>query len=136
MTKQTALLFRDDRRIEVAALPVRNGCLVDADNGRAWDVSAGTVVDFQGRPVVLLVEHEAVPLDLSAESLLPNGLSEEKLRTLGIEAFNQALVKIAAQPERSPIMLFWWISLMFALGVMLLVMLSLWQSGNLKVPWP
>jgi len=129
--KQRCLLFRDDRTIEDLWLPVEMGYMVDDDEGRAWDIEHSLIYPFDGDRVCLIREEEATPLDLAASNLLADGVSREKLKTIGADSLAAALLSLSRQKPKDRIRMILWIALLFAICLVLMILFTFWQKGDL-----
>jgi len=131
--RQRCLLFRDDRSIEDLWLPVELGYMIDDDEGRAWDIEPTLTYSFENDRVCLIHEEEATPLDLAAPNLLPDGISQEKLKTIGADSLAAALLQLSRQKPRDRTRMILWIALIFAICLVLMILFTFWQKGSLPI---
>jgi len=132
VTKQLCLLFKGNRTLELTELPVKGDYIVDRKAKLAWSIVPDRIYPWGKRSVALYIEGLAAPLALPPGDHKPS-LPKEKLKLVGMEALASALLEMVAKGERHWAMWLVPIAGMFALGMLCLVFVSLWQAGVISL---
>lgn len=129
--RQPFLFFTSNRRIIEDMMQTEFGYAVDDDNCRAWELSNDLVYNFEDRPTVLAIEERSTLLDLSNDSLIPaEKVTLLRMRKIGADAVASILLNITRDYKREgPAKMILWIALLFAFGIMMLVIVMMIQSG-------
>lgn len=133
--RQMVLVFRDDRTIVEQSWPLERGYLVDDKAAEAVIMEPGWILPYQGNgrrklgKVGVMRECDASLLDLRSPDLRGVKVTDETLKAIGIDAFSAAMMQISRKAKPNPLRLLMWTVLLFAISLVLLILLAIWQSG-------
>lgn len=140
--KQTVIVLTDAGRFRIKKLPIVNGLLIDWRRSKAW-VAGNCQVPYKNGTAVVLLEHDALALDFSSETLTPaidlsvdshrDNDTESDLTRISNEFFHLAWTASERKVNQQTTMLMFGIpATALTMGIIAIVGYWMFQSGQIS----